>query len=189
MLYVSGEESPGQIKLPRAPPQPGGRDEVDAAGDEVDAVLVQAEAQPALQALIVDSIQTAHVADLNSAAGSVSQVRECAARLQRWAKQKRTPVLLVGHVTKEGAIAGPRCSNTSWTQSSSGRRPLPHLSSAAEREKSFRRHLREVGVFEMREEAAWPKSPIPRRPSWQSEWSTCPARRSPSPWRGPGRCS
>ena len=108
VLYVSGEESPGQIKLRARRLNLTGETVLMLPETEVDAVLVQAEAQPALQALIVDSIQTAHVADLNSAAGSVSQVRECAARLQRWAKQSGTPVLLVGHVTKEGAIAGPK---------------------------------------------------------------------------------
>ncbi len=58
--------------------------------------------------LIVDSIQTVYIDEMSSAAGSVSQVRECTARLMQWAKPRNIPVLIVGHVTKEGAIAGPR---------------------------------------------------------------------------------
>ena len=58
--------------------------------------------------VIVDSIQTTHAEELSSAAGSVSQVRECAQRFQEIAKQQGITIFLVGHVTKEGAIAGPR---------------------------------------------------------------------------------
>jgi len=58
--------------------------------------------------VVVDSIQTMHLPELESSAGSISQVRECAARLQAMAKRTETAVFLIGHVTKEGAIAGPR---------------------------------------------------------------------------------
>jgi DNA repair protein RadA/Sms len=109
VLYVSGEESPQQIKM-RAR-------RLDIEGDpvhllsetEVGAVLAQADQmQPALRALVIDSIQTIHTEDLSSAPGNVSQVRECASRFQRWAKRNGIPVFLVGHVTKAGAIAGPK---------------------------------------------------------------------------------
>ncbi len=107
VLYVSGEESAQQIKL-RA-------DRLGVPGDHL-LVLSETNLQVALDAaeeakpglVIIDSIQTAYLDDLNSAAGSVSQVRECTARLMQWAKPKNVPVLIVGHVTKEGAIAGPR---------------------------------------------------------------------------------
>ncbi|HXF81253.1 MAG TPA: DNA repair protein RadA [bacterium] len=106
-LYVSGEESPGQIKL-RAR-----RLGADAPGllvlseTAVDAVIQAAErVQPAL--LVVDSIQTMHEPELPAAPGSVGQVRECATALLRYAKRTGTAVVLVGHVTKEGQIAGPR---------------------------------------------------------------------------------
>jgi DNA repair protein RadA/Sms len=107
VLYVSGEESAQQIKL-RA-------DRLGVPGDHLlvlsetnlEVVFDAAEeVKPGL--LIIDSIQTAYLDDLNSAAGSVSQVRECTARLMQWAKPRNIPVLIVGHVTKEGAIAGPR---------------------------------------------------------------------------------
>jgi len=108
VLYVSGEESVGQIKG-RAGRLGGG-----AAGGlylmaetDLGAVLHQIEAlQPGLA--IVDSIQTMHDPDLEPAAGSITQVRECAARLQALAKQSGVPVFLIGHVTKDGSIAGPR---------------------------------------------------------------------------------
>jgi len=73
----------------------------------LEAVLIQIEAmQPGLA--IIDSIQTVFLPDLTSGAGSVSQVRECTSRLAHLAKARDIPMFLVGHVTKEGAIAGPR---------------------------------------------------------------------------------
>ncbi len=107
VLYATGEESIQQLRM-RA-------DRVDAAGANVQIlaesnltqVISAADAlQPRL--LIVDSIQTASVDDLESAPGSVGQVRECTARLMQWAKPRQIPVIIVGHVTKEGSIAGPR---------------------------------------------------------------------------------
>lgn len=107
VLYVSGEESAQQIKL-----------RADRLGADADALYVLSETdldrilsaadkmEPGL--LIVDSIQTVFSEEISSAAGSVSQVRECTARLMQWAKPRQTPVLIIGHVTKEGTIAGPR---------------------------------------------------------------------------------
>ena len=107
VLYVSGEESAQQIKL-RADRLGVSSDQLLVLSEtNLDAVLAAAEeASPGL--LIVDSIQTVYLDELTSAAGSVSQVRECTARLMQWAKPRHIPVLIVGHVTKEGAIAGPR---------------------------------------------------------------------------------
>jgi DNA repair protein RadA/Sms len=107
VLYVSGEESNQQIGL-RAR-----RLGLAAAGirllaeTRVEPILVQAERERPL-ALVVDSIQTLYTDLLQSAPGSVSQVRESAAQLVRFAKGSDTAVFLVGHVTKEGALAGPR---------------------------------------------------------------------------------
>ena len=107
VLYVSAEESIQQIKL-RADRLGVRADDVLVLSEtDLLAVLDSAEArQPGL--LIIDSIQTVWVDEISSAAGSVSQVRECTARLMQWAKPRGIPVLIVGHVTKEGAIAGPR---------------------------------------------------------------------------------
>lgn len=107
VLYVSGEESAQQIKLRADRLGVPGEHLLVLSETNLQVVLDAAEqAKPGL--LIIDSIQTAYLDDLNSAAGSVSQVRECTARLMQWAKPRNIPVLIVGHVTKEGAIAGPR---------------------------------------------------------------------------------
>jgi len=150
VLYVSGEESARQIRL-----------RADRLGTFHERLLVLAETnleaiaqhaaaiQPVL--LIVDSIQTVFTPDLPSAPGSVGQVRECAARLLRVAKGQNTAVFIVGHVTKEGAIAGPRV--------------LEHIVDTVlyfegERHASFRvlravknrfGSTNEIGLFEMRD--------------------------------------
>ena len=107
VLYVSGEESAEQIKL-RADRIALGHDSLLVLCEtDVGSVLAAAdEMKPGL--LIIDSIQTMATSDLESAPGSVSQVRESAARIMTWAKATGVPVVLIGHVTKEGAIAGPR---------------------------------------------------------------------------------
>ena len=107
VLYVSAEESTQQIRL-RADRLGAVSDDVFVlSGTDLDEILAAADAaKPSL--LIVDSIQTVSVDEITSAAGSVSQVRECTARLMRWGKSNGVPVFIIGHVTKEGAIAGPR---------------------------------------------------------------------------------
>ena len=107
VLYVSGEESVHQIGI-RAERLGAVHDNHYLATESsVEAILAMArEMKPAL--LAVDSIQTLTSADLPSAAGSIAQVRESAARLVALAKQEHIPVVLVGHVTKEGTLAGPR---------------------------------------------------------------------------------
>ena len=77
------------------------------AGTDLDAALEQAE-QAALSLLVIDSIQTVYLPALEAAAGNISQVRECTMRLMQWAKTRGVPVFISGHVTKEGAIAGPK---------------------------------------------------------------------------------
>ena len=106
-LYVSGEESALQVRL-RAERLGRGAGEVHVLPEtELEAILARA-AEVAPRALLVDSIQTVYTPDLDGAPGNVGQVRECAARLQRFAKETGTAVFLVGHVTKGGGIAGPR---------------------------------------------------------------------------------
>jgi len=107
VLYVSGEESARQVKL-RAD-----RLGVDAENlhllAETDAsrvLQIASQLEPAV--LAVDSIQTQYLPELASAPGTVTQIREVAARLMGFAKRTETPVFLVGHVTKDGSIAGPR---------------------------------------------------------------------------------
>jgi DNA repair protein RadA/Sms len=107
VLYVSGEESAQQIKL-RADRLGASADSLYVLSEtDLDRIIAATEKlSPGL--LIVDSIQTVFVDEITSAAGSVSQVRECTSRLIQWAKPRQIPVLIVGHVTKEGTIAGPR---------------------------------------------------------------------------------
>ncbi len=106
ILYVAGEESAQQIKLRIDRIQKGVNFQVL---NEVDVDIInQAIETLKPNLVIVDSIQTMETGDLTAAAGSVSQVRETAHRLQRVAKRNQIPMFIVGHVTKEGSIAGPR---------------------------------------------------------------------------------
>lgn len=106
-LYVSGEESLGQVAM-RARRLGLARVDLPAIAEtNLEAILaVMNEVHPAL--VVIDSVQTLNTTSLGSAPGSVSQLRECAARLVRYAKSAGCAVVLVGHVTKDGAIAGPR---------------------------------------------------------------------------------
>jgi DNA repair protein RadA/Sms len=106
-LYVTGEESLQQVAM-RAQrlSLPNERLQV-AAETDVEAVLYLAS-QHKPRIMVVDSVQVMHLSDITSAPGSVSQVRESAAVLTRFAKQSGTTVILVGHVTKDGSLAGPK---------------------------------------------------------------------------------
>jgi len=106
-LYISGEESPQQLRL-RADRLGGdGGECLVLAETGLNAILNRVtEIKPGL--LIVDSIQTLVADEIESAPGSISQVRECAARLLKMAKETHIPVILIGHITKEGSIAGPK---------------------------------------------------------------------------------
>ncbi|MDE6582816.1 MAG: AAA family ATPase, partial [Duncaniella sp.] len=107
ILYISGEESARQIKM-----------RADRIGRPSDNVFIAcetsldnifhhiAEVDPGI--LIIDSIQTIASDDIESSAGSVSQVRECASQLLRYAKESGVPVILIGHINKEGSLAGPK---------------------------------------------------------------------------------
>src|SRR5690606_27850743 len=106
--YVTGEESLEQIAM-RARRLDVGTAPVDLLAETcVEAVLARVVSLPKLAVLAVDSIQTLYSEQLSSAPGSVSQLRECAAQLVRYAKTRHVATLLVGHVTKEGTLAGPR---------------------------------------------------------------------------------
>jgi DNA repair protein RadA/Sms len=150
-LYVSGEESAQQIRLRHERLVADGCDALDVpvlAETNLDAVLATLEAERP-DVCILDSVQTLHAAELTGAPGSVGQVREVASRVMDVAKRNAIAVVLVGHVTKEGALAGPRV--------------LEHLVDCVlqfegERERTYRtlRALKnrfgstnEAGVFEM----------------------------------------
>lgn len=107
VLYVSGEESKQQIKL---------RAERIGINNDQSLLLSETSLQNILQQLpevnpdilVIDSIQTMHSSLIESSAGSISQIRECAGELMRYSKETNTPVFLIGHINKEGSIAGPK---------------------------------------------------------------------------------
>lgn len=109
VLYVSGEESEEQtaMRAVRLGGASSNENLLIMTATDLDAILAQANAvQPKL--LIIDSIQTMYNAELPTAAGSVGQVRECTAKLLQFAKTTNIAVMVIGHVTKDGNIAGPR---------------------------------------------------------------------------------
>ena len=149
VLYVTGEESAAQVRMRAERLGPGALAVPALAETDLATVVAAIEAERP-DACVVDSVQTLHSAELSSAPGSVAQVREAANALMEVAKRNGTALILVGHVTKEGAVAGPRV--------------LEHLVDCVllfegERERSYRtlRALKnrfgatsELGVFEMR---------------------------------------
>jgi DNA repair protein RadA/Sms len=112
VLYISGEESEQQIKM-RADRLKGS---IVKKNNPDFYLLTETSTQVIFQEIkklrprlvIVDSIQTLHTPFIESSPGSVSQIRECAAEMQRFAKETNTPVFLIGHITKDGSIAGPK---------------------------------------------------------------------------------
>ncbi|MCS6944255.1 MAG: AAA family ATPase, partial [Sutterellaceae bacterium] len=107
VLYVSGEESAAQVALRARRLGIEGR-EVRLMAEIALARILTALEDEKPEVAVIDSIQTLYTGELQSAPGSVAQVRECAAQLTRVAKQSGIGLVLVGHVTKEGALAGPR---------------------------------------------------------------------------------
>jgi DNA repair protein RadA/Sms len=107
LLYVSGEESPRQIKM-RADRLSVNPENIILLPETSLEGILDAAVKLSPGAMVVDSIQTVFTQEMLSAPGSVGQVRECAARLMLFAKRSGVPVFIVGHVTKEGTIAGPR---------------------------------------------------------------------------------
>lgn len=107
ILYVSGEESATQLKMRADRLGKVSEDTYILCETDLDNIFAQIETiKPDL--VVVDSVQTMASASIESAPGSVSQVRECAAALLRYAKSNNVPVILVGHINKDGAIAGPK---------------------------------------------------------------------------------
>jgi len=107
VVYVSGEETAHQIKLRASRLGLDGKNIFLLSETNLEVILSQLEEMsPGL--VVIDSIQTVFLPELDSLPGSITQVRECTMRLMQWAKPAGVPVFLSGHVTKEGAIAGPR---------------------------------------------------------------------------------
>lgn len=115
-LYVSGEESPRQIKLRAmrlarrnvSSPETASGNNCTILGETLLENIIEQSRKLKPELLIIDSVQTIYTESLESAASSVSQVRECAAALLRFAKETNIPVIMIGHITKDGIIAGPK---------------------------------------------------------------------------------
>lgn len=151
-LYVSAEESPAQIRLRAERLSSGSPLEIPVIAETDLATVAATLERERPEVCVIDSVQTLHCGELTSAAGSVAQVREVATEIMRVAKANRIAVLLVGHVTKDGALAGPRV--------------LEHLVDCVlqfegERERTYRTvraiknrfgSTNEAGVFEMRDD-------------------------------------
>ena len=106
-LYVSGEESQKQIKMRADRIHPNSKTCLILTETKTQNIFKQIEAtEPDI--VVIDSIQTLHSDYIESAAGSISQIRECTAELIKFAKETNTPVILIGHITKDGSIAGPK---------------------------------------------------------------------------------
>jgi DNA repair protein RadA/Sms len=175
-LYVSGEESAEQVRLRAERLGPGALEVPVLAETDLELVL-EAIAAERPRVCVIDSVQTLSCGDLSGAAGSVGQVREVASRIMAQAKAQGVAVILVGHVTKEGALAGPRV--------------LEHLVDCVlqfegERERPYRelRALKnrfgstnESGLFEMRQGGLVEVLDA-------SSAASCSRR-----WRARGRCS
>ncbi|MGY8826669.1 MAG: DNA repair protein RadA [Candidatus Latescibacterota bacterium] len=151
IAYISAEESAAQIRQ-RADRLGALSDELEVLAETNLTTILDQLKKASPMAVVIDSIQTIYLPELESAPGSVTQVRECAARLVYLSKETGVPVFLVGHVTKEGTVAGPRV--------------LEHLVDTVlylegERHHHFRilraaknrfGSTNEIGIFEMREE-------------------------------------
>ncbi|MBQ0016527.1 MAG: DNA repair protein RadA [Bacteroidales bacterium] len=107
LLYVSGEESEQQIKM-RADRIAHGGDSCYVVSETVTQRIFEHVEAVKPEILVVDSIQTICTETIDSSAGSISQIRECTAEFQRYAKSTGVPVLLIGHITKDGTLAGPK---------------------------------------------------------------------------------
>ena len=107
VLYISGEESEQQIKM-RADRLAIKNDSFYLLTETSTQVIFQEIKKLKPDVIIVDSIQTIHSSNIDSSPGSISQIREAASEFQRFAKETNTPVFLIGHITKEGSIAGPK---------------------------------------------------------------------------------
>lgn len=108
VLYVSGEESPQQIKMRAERMKPLSSDNCFLLSETSVSQIFQQVLSVEPDVLIIDSIQTLYSSKIESSAGSVSQVRECTSELLQFAKSSNVPVFMIGHITKEGSIAGPK---------------------------------------------------------------------------------
>ena len=152
VLYVSGEESAFQIKM-RANriPHPSENQVSILCETSLEAIFEQiTEVKPEL--IVIDSIQTIETEDVESSAGSITQVRECAASLLRFAKTSGTPIILIGHINKEGTLAGPKILEHIVDTVIQFEGDQHHIYRILRSTKNRFGNTSELGVYEMRQE-------------------------------------
>lgn len=149
-LYVSGEESIRQIKMRGNRLSSGATSMLVAAETDLDSIISMAESEKP-HAMVVDSIQTVYNPEIASTPGSVTQIREASIRLLNMAKQAGVPLFLVGHVTKIGAIAGPRIMEHMVDTVLYFEGDRSHVFRILRAVKNRFGSTNEIGVFEMKE--------------------------------------
>jgi DNA repair protein RadA/Sms len=149
-LYVSGEESIRQIKMRGNRLSSGATSMLVAAETDLDSIISMAESEKP-HAMVVDSIQTVYNPEIASTPGSVTQIREASIRLLNMAKQSGVPLFLVGHVTKIGAIAGPRIMEHMVDTVLYFEGDRSHVFRILRAVKNRFGSTNEIGVFEMKE--------------------------------------
>jgi len=149
-LYVSGEESIRQLKMRGDRLSSGATSMLVAAETDLDSIISMAESEKP-HAMVVDSIQTVYNPDIASTPGSVTQIREASIRLLNMAKQSGVPLFLVGHVTKIGAIAGPRIMEHMVDTVLYFEGDRSHVFRILRAVKNRFGSTNEIGVFEMKE--------------------------------------
>ena len=149
-LYVSGEESIRQLKMRGDRLSSGGTSMLVAAETDLDSIISMAESEKP-HAMVVDSIQTVYNPEIASTPGSVTQIREASIRLLNMAKQSGVPLFLVGHVTKIGAIAGPRIMEHMVDTVLYFEGDRSHVFRILRAVKNRFGSTNEIGVFEMKE--------------------------------------
>ena len=149
-LYVSGEESIRQLKMRGNRLSSGATSMLVAAETDLDSIISMAESEKP-HAMVVDSIQTVYNPEIASTPGSVTQIREASIRLLNMAKQSGVPLFLVGHVTKIGAIAGPRIMEHMVDTVLYFEGDRSHVFRILRAVKNRFGSTNEIGVFEMKE--------------------------------------
>ena len=147
-LYISGEESPKQIRM-RAERIGTGNDQMKLLFETNTQKIMHVLLEENPDILVIDSIQTLHTDFIESSAGSISQIRETASEIIKYAKQTHTPVFIIGHINKEGQIAGPKVLEHMVDTVLQFEGDRNHLFRILRAQKNRFGSTHEIGIFEM----------------------------------------
>lgn len=151
VLYISGEESPSQIKLRAKRLGIENKNINIFSQTNIDEIVAEIEFLTP-DVIVIDSIQTAYHPDIDSLPGSVSQVRECGLRFMQIAKSRNIPIFIIGHITKEGAIAGPKTLEHMVDTVLYIEGDKDHFYRILRADKNRFGSTNEIGIFEMKED-------------------------------------